>query len=220
MAKLKTARYKDLKGLEDARTMSKLQAIVDNKGRNDFSITENIPGTVPEKMIYDYLTRLKVNFDFQYHLPENYGTQNVESVWIPDFMLPDYNNSIIEVYGTYWHMLRRGADQVKKAYWLAAGYTVIEKGIPMFPSKKNNGGKVIIWWENEIYTSIGQLFSRDLPELYNNHMHGKSGVYNLDPIKEFNRIMAMRKRLSAQRVRPKYVSPVSRIRKFKTKSNG
>lgn len=219
MAKTKTIKYKDMKGLEDARTLSQLTALIDNKGRNDFSITEYIPGTVPEKMVYDYLTRIRVNFDYQYHLPENYGTQNKENVWIPDFMLPDYNGSIIECYGTYWHMMSRGNDQVKKAYWLAAGYTVIEKGIPMIPSGKNNGGKVIIWWENEIYTNLGQLFDRDLPELFSNYTWGEKARYNLNPLEEFARITKMRKSLVAQRVRPKYMSPVPKIKKFKTKSN-
>jgi len=219
MAKQKFVKYKDLTALEDARTLAKLEAVVDNKGRNDFSITENIPGTVPEKMVYDYLTRLKINFEFQYHMPENYGTLNTESVWIPDFMLPDYGKTIIEVYGTYWHMLRRNKDQIKKIYWLAAGYTVIEKGIPLNPSGPSNGGKVLVWWENEIYNSLGQLFNRDIPEVFTSYKEGEAGTYNLDPIAEFKKINAMRKRLAAQRVRPKYVSPVPKIKKFKRKAN-
>jgi len=219
-ARTKIVKYKDLKALEDVRTLAKLTAIVDNKGRSDFSITENIPGTVPEKMVYDYLTRLKVNFNFQYHLPENYSTYNAEIDWIPDFIFPDYNNSVIEVYGTYWHMLGRSRDQIKKAYWLAMGYTVIEKGVPLLPSQKNNGGKIIIWWEDDIYSNLGQLFARDFPELYSNHMHGRAGIYTLDPVKEFKDIMAMRKRLAAGRVRPKYMPATPKIKKFKMKSNG
>lgn len=214
----KIVRYKNLVELQDKITLAQLQTVVNNKGRVDFSITDNIPGTVPEKMVYDYLTRLRVNFNFQYHLPENYSTRNAESDWIPDFQLPDYNMSLIEVYGTYWHMLGRSRDQMKKAYWLAMGYTVVEKGVPLLPSRKNNGGKIVIWWENEIYTGLGQLFARDFPELYTNHMHGKAGIYTLDPVKEMRGLIAMRKRLAAARVRPKYISSIPRIKKFKMKS--
>jgi len=213
----KIVKYKDLKGLEDERKLRQMMAVVENRGRSDFSITENIPGTVPEKIVYDYLVKLKVNFNFQYHIPENYGTANTEGIWIPDFILPDYNNTIIEVYGTYFHTIRRASDQLKKIYWQLAGYTIVEKGIPLSPPRNSNGGKVVIWWENEIYNSLGFLFDRDLPELFIYHMPGRPGPYMLDPEQQFRKLVTMRKRLASSRVRPKYVPRSPSIKKLRIK---
>ena len=91
---------------------------------DQFLAPDNIPGTVPEKMVYDYLSRLRIKFDFQYHLPENAKTKYTESDWIPDFLLPDFSNTLIETYGTYWHTISRVSDQIKKVYWQNMGCTI------------------------------------------------------------------------------------------------
>lgn len=216
MSRLKKRNYKRLVDLEDERGMQERDAILKIKRTSKFhDITADIPGTAPEKIVYNYLVKLKVNFKFQYHYPENWDTSNQESLWIPDFILPDYNNSFIEVYGTYWHTMKRDSDQLKKAYWLMDGYTIVEQGVPMFPSNKTNGGKAIIWWESEIYRGIDFLFSRDLPEIFMSHVKGAAapGVEDID--KEFLKIKSMRASIAARKRKPKYVPPVSRIKKLK-----
>lgn len=215
---IRTKQYKKLTGLEDERNLDKYSApkttIKSSVKSKFFDITGEIPGTLPEKMIYNYLKKLKINFEYQYHMPENVVTLNPESNWIPDFKLPDHNGSMIEVYGTYWHRLSRTSDQVKKAYWLLAGYTVVEKGVQLRPTGLNNGGKVVIWWENEIYLSIDSLVARDLPELMQLRKRGTAAPYLQDPVKEKLDISIMRARMKSTRIRPKYVPKMPRYRKL------
>jgi hypothetical protein len=208
--------------LEDERKLDRFQAVQERKTRSQFfDVNGEIPGTMPEKMVYHYLMRLKINFEFQYHLPENFVTKNPESDWQPDFLLPDYHNTLIEVYGTYWHRLNRTSDQTKKAYWLLMGYTVIEQGIPTRPaSGYATGGKAVIWWENEIYGGIDRLISRDLPELHQPIRKGSAAEYLLDAEKEFNKIASMRARMKASKVRPKYVPASARYQKLVRKKYG
>ena len=124
-------------------------------------------GTKPELIVYQYLLSLGIRFQYQYFLADNPQTFRPESVWKPDFMLPDYN-VIIEVYGEYWHSLpqNREDDELKRKYALLNGYVVLREGIAEWPSDRNwNGGKYVIWWESEIYQDIAGLFARDLPEI-------------------------------------------------------
>jgi G:T-mismatch repair DNA endonuclease (very short patch repair protein) len=210
--------YKDLKALQEMVKNKKLEAIASQKGKAEYSLTENIPGTIPEKMVYDYLTRLRLNFNFQYHLMENAKTQYTESNWIPDFILPDYHNTLIEVYGTYWHQMSRISDQEKKMYWQTAGYTIVERGIPLASPRNSNGGKVVIWWEEEIYNNLSKLFTRDLPEIFTYYVFGKPSAYTLDPIEQFRKTEAMRKRLLVKRIKPKRAVMTPKYKKFKMKS--
>jgi len=126
-----------------------------------------IPATKPELIVYQYLLSLGIRFQFQYFLADNPQTFRPESVWKPDFILPDYN-VIIEVYGEYWHSLpqNREDDELKRRYALINGYVVLREGISEWPSDGNwHGGKYVIWWESEIYQDIAGLFARDLPEI-------------------------------------------------------
>lgn len=221
MPRLSSRKYKNLVNLEDERRMQERAAIVKIDRTTKFhDITGDIPGTVPEKIIYNYLVKLKVNFNFQYHYPENWDTSNQESLWIPDFGLPDYNNSLIEVYGTYWHTISRDSDQLKKAYWLADGYTVIEQGVPLHPSGKSNGGKVVIWWDTEIYRGIDFLFARDFPEIYEGHIRGTVAPNVLDVDKEFLKLKSMRASIAARKRKPKFVPPTPKIKTIKKKIYG
>ena len=218
MARLRIQQYKRLTNLEDERRIQEREAIIKlDKTSRFHDPTHDVPGTRPEKIVYNYLMRLKVNFEFQYHYPENWDTSNQEGLWIPDFMLPDYNQSLIEVYGTYWHTVNRDRDQLKKAYWLADGYTVIEQGIPLFPSGKSNGGKVVIWWEQEIYFGIDFLFSRDLPEIFMEHIKGAAAPEIRDIDKEFLKLKSMRASIAARKRKPQFRQPVPKIRKMRQK---
>jgi hypothetical protein len=132
-------------------------------------------------------------------------------------MLPDYNKTLIEVYGTYWHTISRDSDQLKKAYWLADGYTVIEHGIPLSPNGKNNGGKVVIWWETEIYQGIDFLFARDLPEIFQQHIKGAAAPEIRDVPSEFTKLKSMRAAIAKRKREPKFVQPIPKIQKVKQK---
>lgn len=213
MARQYSRQYKRLRGLEDERKMQERAEIIKIDENSQFhDPTHEVVGTRPEKVIYNYLMKLRVNFEFQYHYPENWDTANQESLWIPDFMLPDYNNTLIEVYGTYWHTMNRDSDQLKKAYWLLDGYTVIEQGIPLSPTGKSNGGKVVIWWDTEIYRGIDFLFSRDLPEIFTAHIPGTVAPEIRDMEKEFWKLKSMRASIAKAKRKPKYVPVPPKIK--------
>ena len=63
-----------------------------------------VHGTLPEKMVYEQLSRRGIRFyflnDFTYTIPEIALSKEFQS----DFVLPD-QKIIIEVQGAYWHSL-------------------------------------------------------------------------------------------------------------------
>lgn len=194
--------YSSLKGLNDERKYSKFgaqQTIITNART---TISGEIPGTIPEKIVYDYLLRLRINFQYQYHAPENKETYMRESDFIPEFILPDYN-VIIEVFGLYYHSQNKGSDDIRKMYYDAAGYAIIEKGIPSYPAGRWHGGKVVIWWENEIYYGLDHLFSRDLPEINEMRIRGKVAENVQDIPKAFLNLERMRAKLTESKIKPK-----------------
>lgn len=204
-------KYSQLKGLEDERKMMVFQAREDIRKRTIFDSTLEIPGTAPEKKVYNYLRKLKIPFEFQYHMADNPVTLYGEDAWIPDFMIRQFN-IIIEVFGSYWHSMkrRRDADQLKKAYWLAMGYTIVENGIPEYPSGGTAIGKAVIWWEWEINLGVDHLLARDLPELLvNQRAIGQPEAFLLDA--EYERLAKIAKVKSSvkRRIRPK-IDPIYR----------
>lgn len=218
MARQYTKQYKRLLGVEDERRLQEREAIIKlDKTSRFHDPSHDVPGTRPEKIVYNTLVGLRINFNFQYHYPENWDTSNQESMWSPDFMLPDYNNTLIEVYGTYWHTISRDKDQLKKAYWLADGYTVIEQGVPLFPTGKSNGGKVVIWWEMEIYNGIDFLFARDLPEIFQQWIKGAAAEETRDVDKEFLKLKSMRASIAARKRKPQYKPATPKIKTIKQK---
>lgn len=203
--------YRKLKGLEDERKLMILDARSKIFKRTQFDATLEIPGTAPEKKVYNYLSKLKIPFSFQYHMADNPTTLYGEDAWIPDFMIKQYN-IIIEVYGSYWHSMfrRRDADQLKKAYWLAMGYTIVENGIPEYPSGGSAIGKAVIWWEWEINMGLDHLLARDLPELLiSKRSIGQPEAFLEDAEKDRLAKRARIKRLVARKVRPK-INPIDR----------
>jgi G:T-mismatch repair DNA endonuclease (very short patch repair protein) len=59
--------------------------------------------TLPEKIVFEYLTNNKIDFIFQY---------SVGDILLVDFFLPEYN-CCLEVYGDYWHSnpIKYGEDK-------------------------------------------------------------------------------------------------------------
>ena len=197
--------YAKLKNLEDERKLGELEALSGVFERTHFDRTSEIPGTGPEKMVYNYLIKLGVKFEFQYHMLDLPSTAFPEDIWVPDFQLPDYN-ILLEVYGNYWHSIpqRREGDQLKKTYWLQSGYTVFEYGIPLYPSGGLSSGKAVIWWDWEIYQNLDSLFSRDLPELFSaDRISGEPEEYILNAEQEKRKIEAQRAAGIVARMRPR-----------------
>ena len=210
--------YQKLRNLEDERQLMILDAKTSIRERANFDPTAEIPGTAPEKLIYNYLVKLGVRFQYQYYMKDLPNTSFPEDVWIPDFILPDYN-IIIEIYGAYWHSLltKREGDQLKKVYWLQSGYTVYESGIAMNPTGGPGTGKAVIWWDWEIYLDLDQLFSRDIPEIFESRIKGEPEEFLLDAKKER---LAMAGRISAMtkaRMRPKINPTRRRIKNLRKK---
>jgi hypothetical protein len=203
--------YSKLQALEDERKLMVLDAKQNAKDRSPFDPTAEIPGTAPEKLVFNYLVKLKIPFEFQYHLYNLPSTSYPESYWIPDFMIPAYN-ILLEVYGSYWHSIlgRRDQDQLKKVYWLNMGYVVVENGIPLYPSSGSAIGKAVIWWEWEIYLGLDQLISRDLPELINaERIKGEPEEYILDAELEKLSLVGQQKGGAARKIRPK-INPIDK----------
>lgn len=94
-------------------------------GKHEFiDYYANVPGTIPEKRLFNALADLKVGFYFAYYMGDLPFTENKEK-YRPDFVLPDYR-IIIEVVGNYWHT-REGSyvrDYQRALLLEAAGYKV------------------------------------------------------------------------------------------------
>lgn len=210
--------FRKTKALDNLQKLEQLTAL-ENLGRRSLpDSTAEIPGTGPEKLVYNYLKRLGIRFQFQYHQEDYEDTAKVEELYIPDFILPDYNIKI-EVFGEYWHALprKRESDLRKWARHLFAGNSITEHGIPTFPDSGGYKGKHIIWWAQEIHYYLPFLFSRDLPELFSkDRIKGKPEQYLLDRVEEERKMKARAAGMAVKRMRPKvhpFEREVQRLRK-------
>ena len=217
----KNAKYMLAKGILEDRDFETLNGYNKKIGEyKELSLdaTAWIPGTAPEKMVYNYLTKLEVAFDFQYHYEDNPNTAYPEDTWIPDFKLSEYGIKI-EVYGNYWHSLPKTSakDSLKKAYWLTAGWEVVQNGIATTPSGGNRVGKVIIWWENEIYAGLADLFMRDMPEVLVHTKRGTVSESNFDAKIEFEKRFKSEAARTSRKLRPKIKNPYLDYKKLVTR---
>lgn len=105
-----------------------------------------VPGTVPEKIVYAGLMRRGIPFIFQSDLHIVLPDYDLEgNDWYkPDFVLPA-EKIIIEVQGAYWHTK---ADQIDKDSYKYALYQLM-------------GYKVLLWWDYDIEANIDNLFSAE-----------------------------------------------------------
>lgn len=207
---------KMFRALEEERDLSYLDVVRGIKStRAFFDPIGEIPGTLPEKMVYNYLLKLGVPFQFQYKLPDIWDTALPEDIWTADFQIPEHR-IIIEVFGQYWHSRpeRRERDQEKMAYLQFFGYTTYEHGIPLTPENPVLGTKLVIWWEDEIYTSLDQLFQRDLPELLlASRAQGEPAQYLFDREQEILEKKSLSARMIKARLRPR-ITPLQRKAAF------
>jgi|GEM_PF-3198946 len=193
MAKRKTSEQVLVENILDGREVEVLSSKMIRKTKytqEAYDMSVGIPGTVPEKIIYNYLTASEVEFFFQYNYADNRVTALPEGMWIADFYLPAYN-IYIEVYGNYWHSIDETVDKdyQKKAFWNAMGLEVIDssRAEDLVPSKTAQVGKVVIWWEKDIYADVSGLFARDLPEISVRKIPGKAHEVGFDAIAEMEK---------------------------------
>jgi len=220
----KSLKYRRLRALEERRynNFDYINTQIKSKEFAWSSITPNIPGSVPEKMIYDYLVKLGLHFQFQYHLKDEPETYTAENRWIPDFILPEYD-VIIEVYGVYWHSMpeTEDKDQIKALYMLNKGYTRYMRGIPIYPTGGYQGKRLIVWTDMEIYLGVAQLFARDLPDIiFSPIRRGMPDQYLKDKEAELLRIERQKDAQAARRILPKiYPRKQNIVSKYKKHVN-
>jgi hypothetical protein len=201
-----------MRALEDMQQLEKLSAFESMVFTVVLNSSAEIPGTGPEKMVYEYLKRLRIRFQFQYHESDIESTSYPEDVYVPDFILPDYNTRI-NVFGSYWHSLprRREKDMMQMARNLYDGRMVIEHGIPLEPSVGGATGKYVIWWEDEIYYDLDHLFTRDLPELFSaDRIKGQPEAYLEDRDSVLNKMRAQKAGMISRKLKPK-VHPITKF---------
>jgi hypothetical protein len=214
----RTSAFRKVQALDDPLKLGQLTALEKVKLDSYPDATEAIPGTAPEKMVYNFLLRLHVKFAYQYVIAGLDSTSFPEELYRPDFFLPDYN-TYIETFGEYWHSVptQRASDLKKWARMIFSGLTVIEHGIPTFPDGGGSVGKYIIWWEPEIYMDLPFLFTRDLPELFQpGAIKGEAEPYVLDAEKEFQKSRSRKYAMITSRMRPKmdpYLRQLKRLRR-------
>lgn len=86
-----------------------------------------IPGTEPEKRLFEALIRRRIYFVFQGDLPEYKDLRKLPTLYVPafkpDFILPEYR-VILDPFGIYHHSLPDAVarDAVKYAVYRALGY--------------------------------------------------------------------------------------------------
>jgi very-short-patch-repair endonuclease len=104
----------------------------------------NVHGTLPEKMVYEALSRRKIQFYFLNDLLINIPELKIRKEYQADFIIPSLR-LIIEVQGAYWHSKPKALenDAYKFALYEQMGY------------------KVLAWWDFDIMTRLTQLFQQE-----------------------------------------------------------
>jgi hypothetical protein len=196
-------KYGQLLGMEDERRM--IMASIKAPPASRMFLSSEIPATSIERIVYDILVRLRIRFQFQYNWMENKLTSYPEAAKVPDFILPDLQDSVIETYGSYWHSGTADiqADQIKQARAAMMGYTVINRGITTSPNVGATGAKYVIWWEDDILIGgIDFLIDRDFPELLSGNLRSDPDPYLLDNKSEFQRMVSLEKARLKRQLRP------------------
>jgi very-short-patch-repair endonuclease len=123
-----------------------------------------VHGTLPEKMVYEALSRRGIPFYFLNDININIPEISILKDYQADFMIPSMR-LIIEVQGAFWHSKTATieADAFKFALYEQMGY------------------KVLAWWDFDIIENINKLFMAE--PLLANYGSTQSGSTELVPIK-------------------------------------
>ena len=131
-----------------------LQALIRNLGGDSnlakriVSLQQKFPqGTIPELLVYDWLRKEGLGFDYQVEL---YGGRRFAGGLVPDFVLyrDRTNADIWQVHGDYWHSLARKGFHDQTANLRMLGQII-------------NGAtvkRVIELWESDLYRLRPQIF--------------------------------------------------------------
>lgn len=119
-------------------------------------------GTVPELVVYDFLRREGLSFDFQVEMMGGWGFRGG---LIPDFIVYQDRTSADawQVAGTYWHSVARKGLYDQTVKWRMLGQIVNGATIK----------RVIELWESDIYLRRPSVFYLALAGL---EMRGIGGV--------------------------------------------
>lgn len=104
-------------------------------------------GTVPELIVYDWLRKEGLRFDYQVEL---YGGRGFRGGLIPDFVLyqDQTNADIWQVQGDYWHSISRKGFHDQTSKWRLLGQIVNGATIK----------RVMELWERDLYLQRPQVF--------------------------------------------------------------
>lgn len=121
-------------------------------------------GTVPEKMVYQALSKRGIRFYYLNDININIPEIDLNQFFQADFILPD-EKIIIEVQGARWHSAPNviEADALKFAYYEYTGW------------------RALAWWDFDIERDINQLFAVD-PQLSKYHASFNSST-ELAPVR-------------------------------------
>lgn len=104
-------------------------------------------GTVPEKIVYQALSRRNIPFYYLNDVEINIPEIELLKFFQADFVIPSMR-LIIEVQGAFWHSKEKTieADALKFAYYEQMGF------------------RVLAWWDFDIISNVNALFRND-PQL-------------------------------------------------------
>lgn len=108
-----------------------------------YRFVDNFPlvhGTLPEKIVYNALSRFGIPFYFLNDVDISLPQIEFQKYYQADFVIPSLK-LIIEVQGAYWHSKPKTieSDALKFAYYELSGYTVYD------------------WWDYQILSGVDQL---------------------------------------------------------------
>lgn len=122
-------------------------------------------GTVPEKLVYEHLSRRNILFYYLNDIEISIPDLELLKTYQADFIIPSAK-IIIEVQGAYWH----------------SKPSAIESDAYKFAIYESGGWKVLAWWDYEILDDINKLFSAS-PELTAlSHFDGSNKSGELTPM--------------------------------------
>ncbi len=109
-----------------------------------FDAFPEVHGTLPEKMVYNALSRMGIPFLFLNDITFNDPSIDFFKTYQADFIIPNAK-IIIEVQGSYWHSKPAAieADSYKLAVYESFGY------------------KALAWWDFDIMTRLDQLITNE-----------------------------------------------------------
>jgi hypothetical protein len=121
-------------------------------------------GTLPEKIVYDALSRRNIPFYYLNDIELTVPEINFDQFFQADFILPTLR-IIIEVQGARWHSMDK----------------TIESDAFKFALYQQDGWRPLAWWDFDIEADINRLFMID--PVLSQYAQGNSGSSELTPMR-------------------------------------